>query len=335
MNHQSSNFNLEYREYILPDEFPVLVLAPKNVPPQNSFEDTFTRYHFHNCIEIGICHGGEHRLLFEDSVYKISPGMFFVLSPYTMHYMNRDNTTADDDCEYLYIKPEELLQSFYPFGIPTEMLWYKNSAIPFIFSKKTHATIYEILKQVIREFKEQPANYKLVIKGLFLSLMAELTREILAKSYKLPHKANDISDSLNIATSLPSANSSSAKYQNMSKILPALQCIHQSFSGQLTISELAELCHMSNSGFCTLFSDLMHSSPNRYINKLRLENACKLLHSTELPVLDVSIESGFSSLSNFYRMFKEHYGMSPLKWRNEKRTIRKKNYRYSPFLPET
>ena len=29
-SNSNSNFTLEYREYILPDEFPVLVLAPKN-----------------------------------------------------------------------------------------------------------------------------------------------------------------------------------------------------------------------------------------------------------------------------------------------------------------
>lgn len=317
MNNPSSNFSLEYREYILPDEFPVLVLSPKNVSGQNSFDDTLTKYHFHNCIEIGICYSGEHNLLFEDSVYKISPGMFFVLSPYTMHYMNRDNTITDDDCEYLYIKPEELLQSFYPFEIPAEMLWYKNSAVPFIFSKETHIIIYDILKQIISEFKGQQANYKIAIKGLFLSLMSKLTNAIV-----------DTSSGSSLSASY------SAKYQNMSKIIPALRFMHQNFAGQLKIAELAKLCHMSTSGFCTLFSDLMHSSPNRYINKLRLENACELLHSTELPVLDISIESGFASLSNFYRMFKEHYGMSPLKWRNEKRTIRKKNYLYSPFLPE-
>ena len=161
MNNSSSNFSLEYREYILPDEFPVLVLAPKNVNRQSSFEDSLTKYHFHNCIEIGICHSGEHNLLFEDSVYKISPGMFFVLSPYTMHFMNRDNTITDDDCEYLYIKPEELLQNFYPFEIPAEMLWYKNSAVPFIFSKETHTVIYDILRQIISEFKEQKDNYKI------------------------------------------------------------------------------------------------------------------------------------------------------------------------------
>lgn len=318
MNGSASNFSLEYREYILPDEFPVLVLAPKNVIPHNTFDDTFTKYHFHNCIEIGICYGGEHSLRFEDSVYQITTGMFFVLSPYTMHFMNRDNnSTADDDCEYLYIKPEELLQSFYPFEIPSELLWYKNSAVPFIFSKETHPVIYDILRQIISEFREQHTNYKIAIRGLLLSLMSKLTNAIVDTS-----------------SFSPLADSYSVKYQNMSKIFPALKHIHQNFAGQLKIAELAELCHMSSSGFCTLFSALMHCSPNRYVNKLRLENACRLLHSTELPILDISIESGFSSLSNFYRMFKEHYGIPPLKWRNKKRTIRKKNYLYSPFAPE-
>lgn len=331
MNNSTANYSLEYREYILPDEFPVLVLSPKNVQSSNPTDDNQTKYHFHNCIEIGICHSGEHNLLFENSVYKVSPGMFFVLSPYTMHYMNRDNIIADNDCEYLYIKPEELLQGFYPFEIPAEMLWYKNSSVPFIFSKNTHTIIYELLMQILNEFKEQQPGYKLVIKGLHLSLMAELTR-ILSQNSLLSPAASD-TDTHTAAKGLSKATHS-AKYQNMSKILPALRYIHQNFTSQPKTAELAQLCHMSTSGFCTLFSDLMNASPNRYISKLRLKNACELLHSTELPVLDISIESGFSSLSNFYRMFKEIYGMSPLKWRNQKRAIRKKNYSYAPFSPE-
>ncbi len=312
MNNSSSNFTLEYREYILPDEFPVLVLAPKNAIFTGNFSQPERKYHFHNCIEIGICYEGEHSLLFEDSVYKISPGTFFVLPPYTMHFMNRDDRTLPANCEYLYIKPEELLQGFYPFQMPAEMMWYKNATVPFIFSKETHSVIYKIIENILCEYKDQHSNYKLVIKGLFLSLMTELTR----------------------AVSISNCEQYPSKYQSMSKIQPALQHIHHNYAQPLKIAELAAICHMSTSGFCTLFSDLMHNSPNRYINSLRLENACKLLRSTELPVLDISIETGFSSLSNFYKMFKEHYNMSPLKWRNDKRTIRKKNYKYSPFLPE-
>ena len=312
MNSLNSNFTLEYREYILPDEFPVLVLAPKNPVFTSNYSIPERKYHFHNCIEIGICHEGEHTLLFENCEYSISPGTFFVLSPYTMHFMNRNDKTTPASCEYLYIKPEELLQGFYPFQIPAKMMWYKNATVPFIFSKEEHSVIYKILETIIREYKEHNTNYRLVVKGLFLSLMAELTREVAASNRE----------------------QSLSKYQSMSKIQPALQYIHQNCSQPIKIAELAAICHMSTSGFCTLFSDLMHSSPNRYINTLRLENACELLRSTELPVLDISIETGFSSLSNFYKMFKERYHMSPLKWRNEKRVIRKKNYRYSPFLPE-
>lgn len=312
MNSSTFSFSLEYREYILPDEFPVLVLAPKNPVFLSNFSSPERKYHFHNCIEIGICHEGEHTLLFENNEYLISPGTFFVLSPYTMHFMNRNDRTTPASCEYLYIKPEELLQGFYPFQIPSEMMWYKNATMPFIFSKEKHSVIYGIIESILREYKEHHINYKLVVKGLFLSLMAELTREV----------------------SVSNCEQRPSKYQSMSKIQPALQHIHQNYTQPLKIAELATICHMSTSGFCTLFSDLMHNSPNRYINTLRLENACELLRSTELPVLDISIETGFSSLSNFYKMFKERYNMSPSKWRNEKRVIRKKNYRYSPFLPE-
>lgn len=54
-----------------------------------------------------------------------------------------------------------------------------------------------------------------------------------------------------------------------------------------------------------------------YINKLRLNYAKNILMlpNDERTIEAIALESGFNSRSAFYRLFKEHYGMTPLEFR--------------------
>jgi len=300
---------LEFREYKLSDDFPVLVLSPDTTT--NSYPDTIQRYHFHNCIEIGFCYKNEHLLSFDNRVYSLKPGDFFVLSPYSMHYVN--HTTAEDSgcCEYLYIKPSELLRDFYSLDIPEEMNWYKNSDSPFIFSRDTHSTIYGLLMLLLSEYHSQKEGWQHVIKGLFQSLMTELTRELSSETFV-----------------------SSDKYRNISTLLPALKMMHSDFGQPLKVSALARQCHLSPSAFSSLFLEQLGETPGKYLTRIRLKKACELLYRTELSILDISIESGFLSLSNFYRCFNDYYHTSPQKWRNLYRSIRKNDISHTLFAPK-
>ena len=302
----ANHIKLEFREYQLADEFPVLVLSPSKTSA--SYHDTEPKYHFHNCIEIGFCHEKEHLLTFDNRVYKLKPGDFFVLSPYSMHYVNHTVPECTGCCEYLYIKPAELLRDFYPLDLPEPMYWFKNSDCPFIFSKRTHSRIYNILMLLLREYRNQKEGYQYVIKGLFQSLMAELTRELSAQSAPL-----------------------SDKYRNISMLLPALKTIHSDFAQPLKTSVLATKCHLSVSVFSSIFLEQIGETPGKYLNRIRLQKACELLYSTELSILSIAIEAGFSSLSNFYRCFNDSYHISPKKWRDLYRSVQKKDVSRSLF----
>ena len=302
------NLKLEFREYKLDSDFPVLVLSPSTTSP--SYQAGEPNYHFHNCIEIGFCFEKEHLLSFDNRVYTLKAGDFFVLSPYSMHYVNHTLGETDNCCQYLYIKPEELLQDFYPLTIPDAMNWYKNSDIPFIFSKDTHHRLYQLLILILEEYHAQKEGYQYTIKGLFQSIMTELTR-------LLSSRTTSISD----------------KYHNISALLPALKMIHSDFDHPLKTPELAKQCHLSTSGFSSLFQEQLGETPGKYLNRIRLQKACELLYGTELSILNISIESGFLSLSNFYRCFHDCYDVSPQKWRNLCRSIQKKDVSHSLFSP--
>ena len=57
-------------------------------------------------------------------------------------------------------------------------------------------------------------------------------------------------------------------------------------------------------------------TPHAYVTEKRLEYAVQLLTQTRKNVLDVALASGFNSLSNFYSIFKNSYGVSPTKYRD-------------------
>ncbi len=56
-------------------------------------------------------------------------------------------------------------------------------------------------------------------------------------------------------------------------------------------------------------------SPQRYVNKVRLEKAKELLESGVLSVKEISAEIGFPNVSSFCRGFKARYGTTPREYR--------------------
>ena len=52
-----------------------------------------------------------------------------------------------------------------------------------------------------------------------------------------------------------------------------------------------------------------------YINDLRLNYWANCLLNSDAPILDICYECGFENVSWAYTLFKQKYGMSPLKYR--------------------
>ena len=58
---------------------------------------------------------------------------------------------------------------------------------------------------------------------------------------------------------------------------------------------------------------------NDYINQLRITDATKrLIESPDEPILNISLDVGYRSISSFNRAFKDIVGMSPTRYREEK-----------------
>ncbi len=87
----------------------------------------------------------------------------------------------------------------------------------------------------------------------------------------------------------------------------------------LSFSELVHVSRCTPRHLSRIFREVVGMSFRDKRAELRLAQACDLLASTELKIVDVALESGFQSLSLFNLMFARTFGMSPGRWRQKYR----------------
>jgi AraC-like DNA-binding protein len=75
--------------------------------------------------------------------------------------------------------------------------------------------------------------------------------------------------------------------------------------------------------FLRLFSSVLGVTPHQYLVRSRLRHAARLLADHDISVTDVAYDVGFGDLSNFVRTFHRAAGISPRRFREASRGMRK------------
>ena len=75
--------------------------------------------------------------------------------------------------------------------------------------------------------------------------------------------------------------------------------------------------------FLRLFSSVLGVTPHQYLVRSRLRHAARLLADDERSVTDIAYDVGFGDLSNFVRTFHRAAGVSPRRFREAARGMRK------------
>jgi AraC family transcriptional regulator, exoenzyme S synthesis regulatory protein ExsA len=90
-----------------------------------------------------------------------------------------------------------------------------------------------------------------------------------------------------------------------------------SFMYPMGLEAYARLCARSLSAFKSDFYEIYKMSPGKWLIRARLEYARALLETSDDSVGDIAFKSGFKNTAHFVKVFKESYGMPPMKYRIE------------------
>ncbi len=77
------------------------------------------------------------------------------------------------------------------------------------------------------------------------------------------------------------------------------------------IPALRRLANRSSEHLARTFRQYLGTTPTDFVNNLRLEYAARTIGSTRTKIVDICGSAGFESLSHFYHLFREKYGVPP------------------------
>jgi AraC family transcriptional regulator len=93
----------------------------------------------------------------------------------------------------------------------------------------------------------------------------------------------------------------------------------QDFDGDLSLQALANESGYSRVHFVRMFKAATGYSPHNYLLNLKLERVRELLKNPSMSLIDIALDSGFSSHSHMSRFFHKVVGVTPTAYRRSLR----------------
>ena len=115
-------------------------------------------------------------------------------------------------------------------------------------------------------------------------------------------------------------------YNDSERVEKVVAFINENFSRTIRLAEAAELVEMAETAFSRFFKAKTGITFVDYLNDIRIGHASRLLIDTTSPIAEIAQECGFTSLTNFNRIFKKRKGLVPKDFREKHGTPDKKKF---------
>lgn len=305
--------HLTYTEQFLPEFSEPLFDMPIPVPPHktgaiilsgHSAIKKAEPYHRHNYFLINYAYRGNYQEIVDGKELLLQEHDIFLSQPFVPHCL-LEHPSGDDVILSIRIRKELLLHSLMPV-LP------KNEALLNFFISPLNKRIdaqykylvfrndpalslrmHRVFEALIEEYVEMQPGYCTLLDTNLASLLALFSRyyilrqEDCGKSAKAPTLISGILNYI--------ANNCSTA----------------------TLTQVSDEFHYHPNYISTLLQKETGQTFSEIIRAYRLERACTLLSSSNMPIEEIAVLVGYPHTSNFYRIFKKHYSVSPQQYRTQ------------------
>ena len=98
----------------------------------------------------------------------------------------------------------------------------------------------------------------------------------------------------------------------------AINYISKNFCTDLTLGDMAKALGYHEKYLSSELHTLTHMNFRAFLSTYRVDHAKRLLRTTGINISEIALESGYSSINTFNRVFKENVGMTPSEYRRKK-----------------
>lgn len=102
------------------------------------------------------------------------------------------------------------------------------------------------------------------------------------------------------------------------KLRKVVEFINEKLSEDLSLSTISAVVDLSPYHFARKLRRTINLTPSEYVTRLRLDKAKILLATTDLPIVEIALQIGFTSQSYFTSVFRRHVGTTPNLYRMKK-----------------
>jgi len=244
---------------------------------------------YHEHLEIKYFLSGGAAIDREGHSFIAEEGDIFVINPRERH---ATRWIYGNPCYHCIMVDSTLLRSAEHTFIDTVYLQpYTEGRLFFNNCIRGNREVCRDLESLIEELRSESPGYELMVQGLLFILFARLFRT----------EVREIMD----------ARRFGRLRRLQEQIAPIHDYVSLHYHESLRLTALAELCHLSEHHFCSIFREATGTTPMTYINRCRVEKAQILLQTTNIPIASIAEQCGFADMCYFSRCYRKHKGYAP------------------------
>lgn len=228
-----------------------------------------------------------------------------------------DGTTYHTHAQQIFhTRPGERHRASFNFIGPSTIWWI------IIRDPATHPGWFSLDEQERTEFKHILTNLPRIstigsrISEPFCCLRQLIEdQETMLLEYRIRHYVLEIL--LRLMQSTPKLQRSSDIYEFAMNLTARIE---EDPALRLSNEQLAVEAGLSESHFYRVFRESIGQSPAAYIERVRMDCACRMLDQSSTSITDIALDLGFKTSQHFATVFKKYIGMSPRAWRTGERS---------------
>ncbi len=262
------------------------------------FQDNLEKstWHYHNNYEISFITEGTGKRIVADSIEDFQPGDLVFIGQSLPHVWIADKeilTPANRNLEMVFLQftPDILFPQL--LNLP-EFVFVKKALE---YSERGIQIVGETLNEVSEIMLQLP-----YLKNLDRLLQLFKMMDIIGKSGSHIRLASKDY----IRTRFTTGNK---------RVATIHEYLMHHYLEEIDLKKLASLVNMAEGSLCRFFKMKVGITLFEYLNKIKVEYACKLLMDPDLNILKISLDSGFNNLSHFNKQFRKITGVTPSEYR--------------------
>jgi AraC-like DNA-binding protein len=245
--------------------------------------------HWHLDVEMALVCTGRIRIGVNEETRILQAGDLAIFRSMDIHYY--DSRGMQSTIIVLIFHPE-LVGS--PGGWPVNLQFvpaFIDRALLDNMEAAGGERIHDLLSQIVLELKETKPYYHLYAGGKIAELCALLLRHLPLRQTVFP--------------------GSNGKIPDVRRIRQAIQYLENHYMEDIALSDVARTLNLSPSYFSRVFRKFTGITFKKYLSRIRVERAERLIQSDQKLLIEVAYECGFNSIRTFNRAFKAVKGYPP------------------------